>query len=928
MKSSISRGYRCVLAALFVLSIIITNDYSHSWSAGPGYLRVPESSDRGFRRSAPGTDDDAALLSDHLMNFIQSGATLAEIEPTHAIYPLSKVPLLATTVYLLVGHDSVTLSRIYPDLLRTTMERFDPENLTAAGIIPGSCSPSAAGKIALSPTVNALATLELYSLHLMASKLEKHEDAIELLSGSRRLSSAVTAAFYNPSRSYFFPLDGDGNFVISYAPEQLLPLLFEQNLGDGTHQHILQTILILCKTYGREGKFPMITDSMLSDPFLRPVLIDLLYTIPGFSDEMLDAIDSAFGAGKAPSQPLKPAYRHWITFWIGRPSSHRHLFPSWRVISGLVHLTKMLERESLLEMQMMTEMRADVDSLTAILSLHSPGFDSYTRALTASNRLLVKISQLTASIKTGAEHWKGLDALKWKRISPRTRRLISVSCSLVPDEITRAKVAMSKNLADGTGMKARFHLPKHPILIGRPIEFKVSIKSTTDTLTISRAYLQVDETRKRITGDNEDIVIRPGSPTYIYDGKLPLPPTHRFGVWPLHIYLDFMLNGKRIEFHSLESISVTKAYDISINYPIGRKLAGAPLPILVTLKIKPEHDTRGTVEGSFFKELSCSPKLPARFLVKAGTESTTLPVTVSSSAETPPGTYPFSLSVEYDGKTIGSFEDKLVQPMRWFYLGPLTIPSFKPGSIMHYQDNLDETYTSTGGRPIKWREVSTGAIDEAGRVLPERLIGTTSNDCILLYTVIKARDRMTASWKFNTPNKSALWINSELALSTEDGTDHTFTGVIDLRKGINSFLVASCRKTVHDRIFFELSDQNGLPIHGITNEVDKTIEQVAGYVADSDQKGLSPDRLREIVLTLEYTNTTQVSVIGSFNNWDPDATIMKKNEHGVWTATLFLSPGRYTYKYLIDGSTKITDPVSDLIEPDGFGGLSSVLVVD
>ena len=45
----------------------------------------------------------------------------------------------------------------------------------------------------------------------------------------------------------------------------------------------------------------------------------------------------------------------------------------------------------------------------------------------------------------------------------------------------------------------------------------------------------------------------------------------------------------------------------------------------------------------------------------------------------------------------------------------------------------------------------------------------------------------------------------------------------------------------------------------------------------------------------------KVYVAGSFNCWDPEVTLMQRNQHGVWSVTLQLEPGRYEYRYVIDG---------------------------
>lgn len=44
-----------------------------------------------------------------------------------------------------------------------------------------------------------------------------------------------------------------------------------------------------------------------------------------------------------------------------------------------------------------------------------------------------------------------------------------------------------------------------------------------------------------------------------------------------------------------------------------------------------------------------------------------------------------------------------------------------------------------------------------------------------------------------------------------------------------------------------------------------------------------------------------VFVAGSFNGWDPTATQLTHAENGDWTVALPLAPGRYEYKFVIDG---------------------------
>lgn len=45
-----------------------------------------------------------------------------------------------------------------------------------------------------------------------------------------------------------------------------------------------------------------------------------------------------------------------------------------------------------------------------------------------------------------------------------------------------------------------------------------------------------------------------------------------------------------------------------------------------------------------------------------------------------------------------------------------------------------------------------------------------------------------------------------------------------------------------------------------------------------------------------------VFLAGTFNGWDPAATPMAKDTAGNWSVAVDLKPGRYEFKFVIDGS--------------------------
>ena len=71
-----------------------------------------------------------------------------------------------------------------------------------------------------------------------------------------------------------------------------------------------------------------------------------------------------------------------------------------------------------------------------------------------------------------------------------------------------------------------------------------------------------------------------------------------------------------------------------------------------------------------------------------------------------------------------------------------------------------------------------------------------------------------------------------------------------------------------------------------------------------------------------------VTVAGTMNGWDAGATPMAdKDGDGVWETTLNLDPGRYEYKFVVNGDQWFTDDFAMDSSPDGLGGENAVVIV-
>ena len=71
-----------------------------------------------------------------------------------------------------------------------------------------------------------------------------------------------------------------------------------------------------------------------------------------------------------------------------------------------------------------------------------------------------------------------------------------------------------------------------------------------------------------------------------------------------------------------------------------------------------------------------------------------------------------------------------------------------------------------------------------------------------------------------------------------------------------------------------------------------------------------------------------VSVIGTFNQWDPKGYEMAQDPGtGSWVLRIDLAPGKYDYVFLVDGKALAPDPLADISKADDFGHQSSVIFI-
>ena len=81
-----------------------------------------------------------------------------------------------------------------------------------------------------------------------------------------------------------------------------------------------------------------------------------------------------------------------------------------------------------------------------------------------------------------------------------------------------------------------------------------------------------------------------------------------------------------------------------------------------------------------------------------------------------------------------------------------------------------------------------------------------------------------------------------------------------------------------------------------------------------------------VCLELTWPGAQRVCIAGSFNDWHPSVTPMICLSDGKWAKELSLAPGRYEYRFVVDGEW-VDDPAATELIPNPFGTPNAVLEV-
>ena len=137
---------------------------------------------------------------------------------------------------------------------------------------------------------------------------------------------------------------------------------------------------------------------------------------------------------------------------------------------------------------------------------------------------------------------------------------------------------------------------------------------------------------------------------------------------------------------------------------------------------------------------------------------------------------------------------------------------------------------------------------------------------------------------------------------------------------------------------FQLSPLGGLAMAGAVATAmivvvsqspnDRPVQPDQPVAAIGNTAAPAPEnREQSVQFVFRAPGAQRVALVGDFNDWDSDSTPLRQAAGGLWTVTVPLTAGRYTYTFVVDGERWMADPSAPPAPPDDSGRPGSVVTI-
>jgi hypothetical protein len=809
----------------------------------------------------------------------------------------------------------------------------DRDLLVERSSVPGGASPQSVED----PGFNALLALDMASLSQICVELGMSADALFWYRGMRVVSDRVVRTTYDPESSSFLPSDGPpAGGAPRFADLAVLPVYFADRLGDELPIQMIRNHLLAGDAAGSGAPARYLTWDFSSEdraslPFadrlLRAVLLLGALESNGLGDEaaaLAAAMRPNLAADSTASRSRTDAV---IVFLSGLVESNGPfaLFPRHQ---ALTVLDEIVFRKSLLDAARVAALRRSAGSVREFVAAggRAPAGSA------AANRESVDadVRQVYFSISLLREKWKARSLFaESERTTAAGFDLYAAMSELFDDAVDELKTA--ENIAvearwRSEGFDLAVSLEKQSVGPGEPVPLRFSLAASAAPVGVKSLAVLTPQGADTLMSAPSPVIVAPDAPARVYAFSHPAPRGTESALAPLVITAEVLFaDGKRDRIRLRKSVFVTRPVTCTVRFPNGATLANGSVP--VEILVKKNLSAPAKIQAEWYSPAGIKPaegrSVEASMPENAREASLFLNILVPNPCR--PGSFPFTLRVFADGKEVGTFTSKLFRHYEWLVVGPF--PGKKAAIDTKYppetEMNLFDTYTGALGQLV-WQPLPAKMYADDGRLKLGRLVSDGSVG--FLYTVIETSAPRASTAVFESSAPAVLYLNGEVVARASGGEERQRVDVA-LKSGMNNVLVKT-HATAEPSVFFQLGDEEDLMADEFNNNL---WELVDGY-QELVNRGLDRARddektQRRVTLVLRDADAASVAVVGSFNGWSGANSSLRKNKYGEWEIGLFLAPGRYTYRFVVNDSVEIVDPASPYTEPDGYGGQNSVLYV-
>lgn len=103
--------------------------------------------------------------------------------------------------------------------------------------------------------------------------------------------------------------------------------------------------------------------------------------------------------------------------------------------------------------------------------------------------------------------------------------------------------------------------------------------------------------------------------------------------------------------------------------------------------------------------------------------------------------------------------------------------------------------------------------------------------------------------------------------------------------------------------------------------------EAAKKVKETIRRTRITDTSQEVEFTYYAPDAKKVCMAGKFNDWNTKSLSMKKDKNGTWKIKVKLAPGKYEYKYFVDGAWAQDLPCTNLV-PNPFGTFNCEIKIE